>query len=213
MFFHNHSFFHLQIQDTVFLFIIRGFIDTTSSHATKVWGKSGKKLERLKKHLPSPRTPRIRRRCFPHNRSRIEAGTLLYPLFGFYLAVAVQVGTEVAVAAEAAAGIIAQQQHDEYPQRVFLKIGAGIGRIPPLIQPALVTNADTVSVMAFGMRPGTFQRPERLYITVPADIIVITCAGESPAQVVYGQLMFGIATVATGSGTMNDDEVDKSHFL
>lgn len=115
--------------------------------------------------------------------------------------------------AEAAAGIIAQQQHDEYPQRVFLKIGAGIGRIPPLIQPALVTNADTVSVMAFGMRPGTFQRPERLYITVPADIIVITCAGESPAQVVYGQLMFGIATVATGSGTMNDDEVDKSHFL
>ena len=50
-------------------------------------------------------------------------------------------------------------------------------------------------------------------ITVPADIIVITCAGESPAQVVCGQLMFGIATVATGSGTMNDDEVDKSHFL
>ena len=33
-----------------------------------------------------------------------------------------------------------------------------------------------------------------------------------PAQVVCGQLMFGIATVATGSGTMNDDEVDKSHF-
>ena len=46
---------------------------------------------------------------------------------------------------------------------------------------------------------------------VPDELI--TCAGESPAQVVCGQLMFGIATVATGSGTMNDDEVDKSHFL
>ena len=147
------------------------------------------------------------------NRCSVQTRTRLYPFFGFYLAVTVEVGAEVAMPAEAAAGIIAQQQHDEYPQRVFLKIGAGIGRIPPLIQPALVTNADTVSVMAFGMRPGTFQRPERLYITVPADIIVITCAGESPAQVVYGQLMFGIATVATGSGTMNDDEVDKSHFL
>ena len=143
------------------------------------------------------------------NRCSVKTRTRLYPFFGFYLAVTVEVGAEVAMPAEAAAGIIAQQQHDEYPQRVFLKIGAGIGRIPPLIQPALVTNADTVSVM----RPGTFQRPERLYITVPADIIVITCAGESPAQVVYGQLMFGIATVATGSGTMNDDEVDKSHFL
>ena len=147
------------------------------------------------------------------NRCSVKTRTRLYPFFGFYLAVTVEVGAEVAMPAEVAAGIIAQQQHDEYPQRVFLKIGAGIGRIPPLIQPALVTNADTVSVMAFGMRPGTFQRPERLYITVPADIIVITCAGESPAQVVYGQLMFGIATVATGSGTMNDDEVDKSHFL
>jgi len=147
------------------------------------------------------------------NGCSVKTRTRLYPFFGFYLAVTVEVGAEVAMPAEAAAGIIAQQQHDEYPQRVFLKIGAGIGRMPPLIQPALVTNTDTVSVMAFGMRPRTFQRPERLYITVPADIIVITCAGESPAQVVCGQLMFGIATVATGSGTMNDDEVDKSHFL
>ena len=147
------------------------------------------------------------------NGCSVKTRTRLYPFFGFYLAVTVEVGAEVTMPAEAAAGIIAQQQHDEHPQRVFLKIGAGIGRMPPLIQPALVTNADTVSVMAFGMRPGTFQRPERLYITVPADIIVITCAGESPAQVVCGQLMFGIATVATGSGTMNDDEVDKSHFL
>ena len=147
------------------------------------------------------------------NGCSVKTRTRLYPFFGFYLAVTVEVGAEVAMPAEAAVGIIAQQQHDELPQRVFLKIGAGIGRMPPLVQPALVTNADTVSVMAFGMRPGTFQRPERLYITVPADIIVITCAGESPAQVVCGQLMFGIATVATGSGTMNDDEVDKSHFL
>ena len=147
------------------------------------------------------------------NGCSVKTRTRLYPFFGFYLAVTVEVGAEVAMPAEAAAGIIAQQQHDEYPQRVFLKIGAGIGRMPPLVQPALVTNTDTVSVMAFGMRPGTFQRPERLYITVPADIIVIPCAGESPAQVVCGQLMFGIATVATGSGTMNDDEVDKSHFL
>ena len=135
------------------------------------------------------------------NGCSVKTRTRLYPFFGFYLAVTVEVGAEVAMPAEAAAGIIAQQQHDEYPQRVFLKIGAGIGRMPPLVQPALVTNTDT------------FQRPERLYITVPADIIVITCAGEAPAQVVCGQLMFGIATVATGSGTMNDDEVDKSHFL
>lgn len=146
------------------------------------------------------------------NGCSVKTRTRLYPFFGFYLAVTVEVGAEVAMPAEAAAGIIAQQQHYEHPQGVFLKIGAGIGRMPPLVQPALVTNTDTVSVMAFGMRPGTFQRPERLYITVPADIIVITCAGEAPAQVVCCQIMFGVATVTAGSGTVDDDEVDKSHF-
>ena len=30
---------------------------------------------------------------------------------------------------------------------------------------------------------------------------------------VCGQLMFGVATVTAGSGTVDDDEVDKSHFL
>ena len=52
-----------------------------------------------------------------------------------------------------------------------------------------------------------FQRTEHLYITVLADIIVITCAEEALAQVVCCQIMFGIATVTAGSGTVDDDEV------
>ena len=64
------------------------------------------------------------------NGCRIEARARLDPLFGLYLAVAVEVGTEVAVPAKAAAGIVAQQQHDEHPQGMFLKIGTGIGGMP-----------------------------------------------------------------------------------
>ena len=56
-----------------------------------------------------------------------------------------------------------------------------------------------------------FQRTEHLYITVLVDIIVITCAEEALAQVVCCQIMFGIATVTAGSGTVDDDEVGKSH--
>jgi hypothetical protein len=55
-----------------------------------------------------------------------------------------------------------------------------------------------------------FQRTEHLYITVLADIIVITCAEEALAQVVCCQIMFGIATVTAGSGTVDDDEVGKN---
>ena len=107
--------------------------------------------------------------------------------------------------AEAAAGIIAQQQHYEHPQGVFLKIGAGI-------ESAFVADAQTVGVVAADMRTGLCHGTKRLYIAVPADVIVITCAGEAPAQVVCCQVMFGVATVTAGSGTVDDDEVDKSHF-
>ena len=95
---------------------------------------------------------------------------------------------------------------------MFLKIGTGIGRPSPLVQPALVADTDAVGVAASGMRTGTFQRPERLYITVLTDVKMITCAGEAPAQVVCCQVVFRIAAVAAGGGTVNDDEVDESHF-
>ena len=113
--------------------------------------------------------------------------------------------------AEAAAGIIAQQQHYEHPQGVFLKIGAGIGRMSVRIESAFVADAQTVGVVAADMRTGLCHGTERLYIAVPADIIVITCAEEALAQVVCCQIMFGIATVTAGSGTVDDDEVGKSH--
>ena len=61
-----------------------------------------------------------------------------------------------------------------------------------------------------GTRQG--QGTQGLDVTVLADIKMITCAGEAPAQVVCCQIMFGIATVTAGSGTVDDDEVDKSHF-
>jgi len=94
---------------------------------------------------------------------------------------------------------------------VFLKIDTGIGRASPFIQPALAANIYAVSVIAAGTLLGTFQRTECLYITVLADIIVITCAGETLAPVVCYQIMFGIATVTAGSGTVDNDEVGKSH--
>ena len=141
----------------------------------------------------------------------IKAGTLLGPLHGFHFPVSVQVGTEVAVTAEAAAGIIAQQQHYEHPQGVFLKIGAGIGRMSVRIESAFVADAQTVGVVAADMRTGLCHGTKRLYIAVPADVIVITCAGEAPAQVVCRQVVLRIAAVAAGGGTMDDDKIDESH--
>lgn len=60
-----------------------------------------------------------------------------------------------------------------------------------------------------GTRQG--QGTQGLDVTVLADIKMITCAGESPAQVVCCQVMFRIAAVAAGGGTVDNDEVDESH--
>ena len=60
-----------------------------------------------------------------------------------------------------------------------------------------------------GTRQG--QGTQGLDVTVLADIKMITCAGESPEQVVCCQVMFRIAAVAAGGGTVDNDEVDESH--
>jgi hypothetical protein len=72
----------------------------------------------------------------------IEAGTGFDPFFGFYLAVVVQVGTEVAMTAEAGTGIIFQQQQDEDSQRVLLKGSTRIGRTAVFVQATFITDTD-----------------------------------------------------------------------
>ena len=60
-----------------------------------------------------------------------------------------------------------------------------------------------------GHQAGT--REQGLDVTVLADIKMITCAGEAPAQVVCHQVVLRIAAVAAGGGTMDDDKIDESH--
>ena len=110
--------------------------------------------------------------------------------------------------AKATAGVIAEQQHDEHPEGMFLEIGAGIGRMSLFVKAAFIADADAMGIPAFGMRTRLPDGAKRLYVTVPADIKMITCAGEAPAQVVCSQVMFRVATVGTRSGTVDDDKID-----
>ena len=50
----------------------------------------------------------------------------------------------------------------EHPQGVFLKIGAGIGRMSVRIESAFVADAQTVGVVAADMRTGLCHGTERL---------------------------------------------------
>ena len=94
---------------------------------------------------------------------------------------------------------------------MFLKIGTGIGRVSPVHPARSRSKYLCCERYSRGTLLGMFQRTEHLYITVLADIIVITCTEEALAQVVCYQIMFAIATVTAGSGTVDNDEVGKSH--
>ena len=94
---------------------------------------------------------------------------------------------------------------------MFLKIGTGIGGMPPFVEPAFIADADRMGIVVFDVRSGLSDGAECFYIPVLADIKMITCAGESAAELVCGQVMFRIAAVAAGGGTVDNDEVDESH--
>lgn len=108
-------------------------------------------------------------------------------------------------------GIILQQQQHKHTQGVLLKKGACIGRATALVKTAFVADTDATCIPTPDMGTRQGQGTQGLDVTVLADIKMITCAGEAPAQVVCRQVVLRIAAVAAGGGTMDDDKIDESH--
>lgn len=89
--------------------------------------------------------------------------------------------------------------------------GACIGRATALVKTAFVADTDATCIPTPDMGTRQGQGTQGLDVTVLADIKMITCAGEAPAQVVCRQVVLRIAAVAAGGGTMDDDKIDESH--
>ena len=94
-----------------------------------------------------------------------------------------------------------------------LEGGAGVGGTAVLVQSAFVAEGDAIGVVAAGVGARGFDGAKTLDTSILSDVIVIACAGESPAQVVCCQVVLRVATVAAGGGAVDNDEVDESHFF
>ena len=68
-------------------------------------------------------------------------------------------------------------------QRFFLGRGAGVGRLPNLIESTLITDTDTVAVVHLAVRPHLPYGSARLYGAVPADDEMIADGLPSPGTV------------------------------
>ena len=62
------------------------------------------------------------------------------------------------------------------------------------------------------MRTGLVDGAQALDISVLTDVIMIACAGETPAQVVCCQVVFRVAAIAAGGGAVDNDKIDDSHW-
>lgn len=83
-------------------------------------------------------------------------------------------------------GVIFQQQQNEYPKRMFLKVGPGIGRTAIRIQTAFIADSYRTPVVALHVGTGNLYRAKGFDVSVLPYIKMITCAGEAPTQVVCG---------------------------
>ena len=83
---------------------------------------------------------------------------------------------------------------------MFLKIGTGIGGMPPFVEPAFIADTDTFSVESFGVGTDLFYRSGRLYIPVFADIKMIARSVESASAMAFFAIS-GRRSKKTCSGT------------
>ena len=107
--------------------------------------------------------------------------------------------------------IVNQQRAHQHPQRMLLMTGSRVFGHAPAVEPALVTDADAVGVVAPCMRAYLLQRTGGDYLTVFANVKVITRTFEASATVICIQIMLGIGAVFPRGRTVNHNQVNVSH--
>lgn len=146
-----------------------------------------------------------------HKFSYIKAGAFFDPLFGFNLAVSVQIGAEIAMPAHLAAGIFFLQSPYQHVEGVFLPHGHRVLGPSPAIQSALVADADTFQIMPFCMGADLLQRAGGLYIPVLADIKVIARSVEAAPPVTYVEVVLCEVAILARGGAVHHNEINLSH--
>ena len=144
-------------------------------------------------------------------RFHLKTGASLHPLFRLNLPVPVQVGTQVAMSANAATGIVTEQCKNEYPHGMNLPLGTCIRRAPVTVKPTLIADADTAQVVSLCVRANPFNRTGRLYIPILADIEMVTCPVEATPAMAHFQIIFREIPVRPGGGTVDHNQVNLSH--
>ena len=160
-------------------------------------------------------TPPFRAAVFPlflllQFARHVEARALLGPLLRLHRAVAVPVGAEVTVAADAhvvlrAAGGYQLRHQQAHHGALFGR--AGVRGMSMGVQPAFVADADAVGVVAAAVRARQRQGPCAYRGPVTADVEVIADVAEAPLPMRPTQLFHRERAILARGAAMDDDVV------
>ena len=81
----------------------------------------------------------------------------------------------------------------------------------PAVEPSLVTDADAVGIVTPRMGTHLLQWTGGDYLTVLANVKVITRTFEAPTTVIRRQIMLGIGAIFPRGRTVNHNQVNVSH--
>jgi hypothetical protein len=97
-------------------------------------------------------------------------------------------------------------------ERTLLGRSTSVSRFTLLIEPALVTDPDTVFIIVFGMSTLYILRAGEVQLSVPCDVVVVTDAVEASCPVACLQCLYRKVPVTAGRTTMNHNQIDMSHL-
>lgn len=103
--------------------------------------------------------------------------------------------------------IVALELAQQVEQGTTLGVGSGIGRLIVLIQPALITDSNTLIVPAGRMRADLVDRAAAVNHAIAGDVEMIADIGEAAGDVIGSQRLDRIVAVVAGGATVDYQEV------
>ena len=110
-------------------------------------------------------------------------------------------------------GVLFHQVADKLEEGEALGFGAGVGGMSVGIEAADIGDADALGVVTGAMGTDLFDGTASVDAAVRVDDIMIAYVVPSEALMVVTDALHGAVGIGTGSGAMDDDFGDCSHFF
>ena len=119
---------------------------------------------------------------------------------------------QLAVSQDLGVGIVELQRAEQGDEGLALLGGAGVGRTALGVEASLVADADAVGIVVAGVGSGLLLAAALVQLAVAGDVVVVAALLPATGAVHLVEHLERDVLVGPTGRTVDDDEVDLSHF-